>query len=89
MSTNRYERFEDEESGLVFVFKYDVDAPDLLHIYARHTTTPEEAVETFFGGETTWNAALRRFETSTDTHGLYWFWLEPDAVVMVVFCFRF
>jgi hypothetical protein len=68
----------------VFVFKYDDEAPDLLHIYARHLTTPADAARTFFEGETTWNAAHRRFETFTATHSLYWFWLEESAVIMVI-----
>jgi hypothetical protein len=45
-------------------------------------------MDTFFEGDTRWNAERRRFETSTDTHTLYWFWLEQNAVVMVVSCFR-
>ena len=58
--------------GIEFYFKYDDVAPDLLHIYARHLTAPTEAIETYFYGETTWNERYKRFETSTDSHGIYW-----------------
>lgn len=82
-----YENFE--EGGIRFVFKYDEDAPELLHIYARHLTSVEDAVDTFFDGTTeTWNAARSRFETYSNTHGLFWFWIEEERVVMVVSCFR-
>jgi hypothetical protein len=88
MRERRFLRVRDRESGLIFVFKMDEDAPDMLHIYARHLTTPEEAIDTFFVGKTIWNAERRRFEASTETHNLFWFWLEQDSVVMVVSCFR-
>lgn len=85
-----YFRLRDEASGLTFVFRYDPDAPELLHIFARHTTSPEDAVDTFFDGaaETIFNDARKRYETYTPEHGLYWFWLEPQRVVMVISCFR-
>jgi hypothetical protein len=82
----RYRRVE--EQGLRFIFKYDDDAPDLLHIYARHLTTIDDALDTFFDGQTAWNAQRQRFETYTATHGLFWFWIQENAVVMVVSCFR-
>ncbi len=37
-----------EEQGLRFVFAYDDDAPDLLHIYVRHLTSIDDALDTFF-----------------------------------------
>lgn len=78
-----------EESGIRFVFKYDDDAPDLLHIYARHLTTIDDALDTFFDGSgEVWNEERRRFETYSETHGLFWFWLEEEHVVMVISCFR-
>ena len=84
----RSERYKQVEAdSLRFIFKYDDDAPDLLHIYARHLNTIEEAIETFFDGETRWNAEHSRFETFTETHGLFWFWIERDSVVMVISCF--
>ena len=77
-----------EEQGLRFVFAYDDDAPDLLHIYVRHLTSIDDALDTFFNGQTNWNEDRKRFETYTDAHGLFWFWLEPDRVVMVISCFK-
>ena len=78
-----------DEADTRFVFKYDDDVPDLLHIYARHLTTIDDALDTFFDGEQeAWNEERRRFETYSATHGLFWFWLEQDSVVMVVSCFR-
>ena len=88
MRQRRFYRIRDRSTGLIFVFKVDEDAPELLHIYARHVTTPEEAIDTFIRGETTWNEERQRFETSTDTHCVFWFWLQQDAIVMVVSCFR-
>jgi len=85
----RYIRRTDPTTGIAFVFKTDPAAPDMLHIYARHLTTAEDAMTTFREGEPpVWDATHRRFETYTATHGLYWFWLEPGSVVMVVSCFR-
>jgi hypothetical protein len=83
----RYKQVED--GGFRFVFKYDDDAPELLHIFARHLTSIDDAISTFFDGEEeTWNQEFRRFETYSKTHGLLWFWLEEDRVVMVISCFR-
>ncbi len=76
-----------EEAGIRFVFKYDDDAPELLHIFARHLTTIDDALDTFFSGETTWNDERERFETYSESHGLFWFWLEEGRVVMVITCF--
>ncbi|MGE0083850.1 MAG: hypothetical protein AB7S75_05460 [Desulfococcaceae bacterium] len=30
-----------------FLFKYEDDMPDLLHIYVRHLTQPEDATKAF------------------------------------------
>jgi L-amino acid N-acyltransferase YncA len=84
----RYVRRTDQATGIEFVFKTDPDAPEMLHIYARHLTTVEDAMAAFREGEELWDATHRRFETYTTTHGLYWFWLEPGGRVMVVSCFR-
>jgi len=76
-------------NGIQFFFKYDEMAPDLLHIYARHLTTPQEAIETYFdANKTTWNDQFKRFETFSDTHGIYWFWLEKDSKILIISCFR-
>jgi hypothetical protein len=76
-----------DDSGIRFVFKYDDADPSILHIFARHLTSIDDALDTFFEGETTWNPERRRFETYTETHGLFWFWLREGAVVMVISCF--
>jgi hypothetical protein len=77
------------EQGICFVFKYDDDAPELLHIFARHLTSVDDALNTFFEGtRETWNERFARFETYSATHGLFWFWIEEERVVMVVSCFR-
>jgi hypothetical protein len=70
-------------NGIRFLFKFDQEAPDLLHIYARHLMTPDDAIETFFSGLTVWNAEYKRFETRTMTHVLYWFWLVENEKAMV------
>ena len=77
------------ERGISFVFKYDADAPDLLHIYARHLTTIDDALDVFFdhSAQQAYNAEHQRYERYSRTHGLYWFWLKPDSVVMVITCF--
>jgi len=74
--------------GIKFLFKFDEVAPDLLHIYARHLTTAQDAIATFFEGQSTWNEQFARFETNTQTHCLYWFWLKEGKDVMVISCFR-
>lgn len=78
------------EQGVTFVFKYDVDAPHLLHIFARHLTEPDDALDVWFDPTTTqsWNEDHQRFERLSKTHGLFWLWLEPFGVVMVITCFR-
>lgn len=80
-------RFTLTRGGYRFVFNYDDVDPSLLHIYARHLKTPDDAIFVFFHGVDTFNADRNRFETSTDTVTLYWFWIVVDEVVMVVSCF--
>jgi hypothetical protein len=77
-------------NGVTFVFKTEPGHPDLLHIYARHLTTEQDAVNTFFAADdrSVWNAAAERWETQSNTHLLYWFWLEEGSTVMVISCFR-
>lgn len=77
------------ENGITFVFKMDEVDPDILHIFARHLTTTDDALDVYFDSTPTWNERFSRFENYTDTHGLYWFWLdEKEKVVMIVSCFR-
>jgi hypothetical protein len=77
-------------NGLTFVFKTEPDHHDLLHIFARHLTTDQDAVNTFFAPDalTAWNAGKGRWETQSATHMLYWFWLDEDKTIMVISCFR-
>ena len=82
----KYENYDYD--GYRFVFKYDDDFPDMLHIWVRHTKTVADAVEIWFEGtDEPWDAAKKRFATYTEGQGLYWFWLEMDKVIMVVSCF--
>jgi hypothetical protein len=74
--------------GIRFLFKFDEAAPDLLHIYARHLATPRDAIAVFFEGMTIWNVQNQRFETSSRSHCVYWFWLEKDKAVLVISCFK-
>lgn len=77
------------ENGIQFVFKMDDVDPSLLHIYARHLTTIDDVLDVFFDSMPSWNERFERFENYSDTHGLYWFWLDKaQKVVMVVSCFR-
>ncbi len=83
----RYKRVID--SGITFLFKYDQVDPSLLHIYARHLMTVEDALELFFNFPPTWNTRYRRYENYSDTHGLYWFWRnETKKEVFIITCFR-
>src|SRR5713226_5529017 len=61
-------------NSITFVLKTEPGHPDLLHIYARHLTTEQDAVNTFFAPDahTIWNADSDRWETQSATHILYW-----------------
>lgn len=77
-----------DAGGERFRFYYDVDLPEVLHIVLRHGTTPDEAIRTFFEGETRpWNDSRERFETVSNTHGLYWTRHTHDRSVIVISCF--
>ena len=75
--------------GHTFVFKTDPADAAKFHIVARHLTPPEDAIRVFFEAAVTrWNRQHDRFESYTDTHGLYWFWRdEARRVAMVISCF--
>lgn len=79
----RYEGFE-------FFFKYENDPPGMLHIYARGLFEPEDAIEVWFEGtEEIENIENDRFETYTETRGIYWFWLNDDQTkIMIISCFQ-
>lgn len=75
--------------GHIFVFKHDDDAPELLHIYARHLTMPDDAITTFFTGKTIWNRINKRYETKTKSCSVYWLWLdEENKRVLIISCFN-
>ena len=76
-----------------FVFKYETGNPEMLHIYARHRVTPDDAIGIFFTYDPVWNEKWARFETYSKTHGLFWYWCnkkknEKKKVVMVISCFE-
>ncbi len=78
------------ENGITFVFKYDDDDPTLLHIFARHLTTIDDALDVYFDPDVahTFNTRFNRYESYNATHGLFWFWIDESArVVMVISCF--
>lgn len=78
-----------KEQGYTFVFKYDGDDSEILHIFARHLTTIDDALDVFFSADPVWKAEYERYESYSPTHGLYWFWHDQDRkVVMVISCFR-
>lgn len=78
-----------EAGGERFRFYYDLDVPEALHVTVRHGTTPEEAIRAFFEGEEgPWNEARQRFETATETHGIYWTRHPHDGSVIVISCFE-
>jgi hypothetical protein len=84
---NRVKVVQHRGTGIRFQFAYDPDDPEILHIFARHLTSERDAVRTFFLGSTRWNSSRQRFETTTDTHVLYWFWLVEGELVQVISCF--
>ncbi|MEZ4489308.1 MAG: hypothetical protein R3F51_17110 [Cyanobacteriota/Melainabacteria group bacterium] len=78
-----------KEDGFIFLFRYDTVDPTILHIYARHLTSIDDALDLFFETEPKWNEKFKRFENYSDTHGLYWFWRdERKKIVVVITCFR-
>ncbi len=76
-------------NGLIFVFKYDDKKQDILHIYSRHLTTPDDALDLYFNYESVWDEERKRYANFSDTHGLYWFWCNKEKkVIMVISCFK-
>lgn len=77
-----------EANGERFRFYYDRGHPEILHITLHHGTTPEDAVWTFFEGTTgPWNEAQERYETVTESHGIYWTRHAHDQSVIIISCF--
>lgn len=82
-----YERIKCND--FTFVFKYDENNPEILHIYSRHLTTSDDAINLFFSQDASWDEKRNRFVNYSETHGLYWFWRnEEKKIVMVVSCFK-
>lgn len=78
-----------EEQGITFFFKYDKTVPSILHIYARHRTIIDDALDVFFNTTPIWNEQYQRYENLSETHGLYWFWRsEQKKEVTIITCFR-
>ena len=73
-----------------FIFKFENDTKEeMLHIWIRHTTEPKDAIKTFLEGNTIWNKQNKRFETTNETHSVFWFWLDEDKKeIMIITCFR-
>lgn len=78
------------EHGITFYFKYDDQHPEFLHIYARHLTGIDDALDVFFdpNRQSVWNEEQQRWETQSATHMLYWTWLEERTKVLIITCFR-
>lgn len=74
--------------GIKFVFKFDDDFPDLLHIWVRHQKTIEVAIRIWCEHDSEeWNLRYQRFESRTKNEGIYWYWLKENKVVMIISCF--
>ena len=78
-----------KSNALLFYFKYDKTNPAILHIYARHLTSIDDALNVFFNTRSIWNEQYQRYEALTKTHGLYWFWRnEQKREITIITCFR-
>lgn len=77
------------EQGIVFYFKYDDRHAEFLHIYVRHLTSVDDALDTFFdpNRHDEWNEERQRWESQSASHTLYWTWLEEGKKVLVITCF--
>ena len=85
----RREAYIVEANGERFRFYYDQEHPQILHTILQHQTTPEDAVRTFFEGATgAWNEEHLRYETMTETHGIYWTRHAYDHSVIIISCFK-
>jgi hypothetical protein len=78
-----------ERDGITFVFTHDDDDPSLLHIFARHLATIDDALGVWFDERTTdvWNDRYSRWESTGVTHVLYWTWLVAEQRVLIITCF--
>lgn len=76
-------------NGVRFIFTVEEDPPGMLHIYARHRKTKEDAVFVYFNGDSVYLNERKCWQTSLGKETLWWFWLDESAkVVMVISCFE-
>lgn len=74
--------------GITFVFKYEPDYPDILHIFARHLKKPDDAIHVYLSGTPKWKAEQQLWETRLNDEVVWWFWIDQGkSIVMVVSCF--
>lgn len=71
-----------------YLFAYDKEHTDMLHIYVRHLTTPPMAISAFLYGTPFWNAQHQRFESRWNSITLSWVWFKnkPNAI-RIISCF--
>ena len=75
-----------EARGERFRFYWD---GEVLHIEQRHGTTTDDAIATFFdGGPSQWDTEHRRYETLSETHGIYWARHAHDGSVIIISCWK-
>ncbi|MBX9693754.1 MAG: hypothetical protein K2Z81_15300 [Cyanobacteria bacterium] len=81
-----YQAFK--RKGITFLFAWDDVDPSILHIYARHMTTPLEALEVFFNAtEKRYNKTQRRNEFKLREYELHWFWYnQEEKIVIIIMC---
>lgn len=81
--------FVDEETGLIYYFKYDETETDRLHVEVRGASV-ESAIATHRSGNSVvWNPERRRWETIGDEFGVYWaLYHEQAGHIFVISCFR-
>ena len=78
-------------NGVEFHFFYEKadHSATRLHITAAHGTSVADAIQTYFGGVTSYDEEHRRFVTANDIHTLYWNWLDEQArIVYIITCMK-
>ena len=75
--------------GISFYFAYDSTDPNLLHIFARHLKTPDEAIRAWFRGQPEWNEIHSRFHSRAQGTEVTWFWIdEARRMVQIISCYE-
>lgn len=78
------QQFRQQVGGVTFFFSFDPDDETMLHIFARHTKTAEDAIRAWFGGMPEWNEQHSRYNGVEVT----WFWInEARRLVQVISCY--